>query len=251
MIEDQFQAAMDKVDQVVAILEPLRRRMSLSMRVILANVFIASVLAYPCRHYLIPERLLKTVEGKIARFSIRVPFCKIGFLAQARALYGVRPALRDVRPVNVAALLSTYHARTEVLDAVGCSMQTLPEKTGRATKPQLQIPAVSWMVAMTCYTEIIGLSAMDIARGWKPTGGKARNQERGNKRADGALIRYNGGCTTSSSYLSRSIGRLTCGNACRRRAGETRRSWNGYGRFRGPRHRRNAGICCARSLTGT
>ena len=92
-IDEQFQAAMGKVDEVVAILDPLRRRMSLSMRVILANVFIVSVLAYPCRHYLIPERLLKTVEGKIAHFISRVPFCKVGFLAQARALYGVRTAL--------------------------------------------------------------------------------------------------------------------------------------------------------------
>ena len=50
-IDDQFQTAMDKVDQVVAILEPLRRRMSLTMRVILANVFIVSDLAYPCRHF--------------------------------------------------------------------------------------------------------------------------------------------------------------------------------------------------------
>ena len=40
-----------QIDQAVAILEPIRRRMSLSMRVILANVFIVSDLAYPCRHF--------------------------------------------------------------------------------------------------------------------------------------------------------------------------------------------------------
>ena len=138
--------------------------------------------------FLIPERLLKTVEGKIARFISSVPFCKVGFLAQARALYEVRTALRDVRLANIAALLSTYHARIEVLDVVGRSMQTLPKKTGTVTKPQLRIPAASWMMALTCYTEITGLSAMDIARGRKPMGSKARNQERGQKRAEGASV---------------------------------------------------------------
>ena len=41
-------------------------------------------------------------------------------------------------------------------------------------------------MAMTCYAEITGGSAMDIARGRKPAGGQARKQDRGIQRADGA-----------------------------------------------------------------
>ena len=160
------------MEHVVAILDPLRRHMSLPMRVTLANVFIVSVLAYPCRHYLMPDTLLKKVEGKGAQFISRVPFCKLGFLAQVKALYGVRTALRDVRLVNIASLLSTYHARDEVLEAVERSMQTMPVKTERAAKPQLQVPAASWTMAMTCYSEITGGSALDVARGRKSVGSK-------------------------------------------------------------------------------
>ena len=78
-----------------------------------------------------------------ATLIFRVPFCKLGFLAQAKALSAVRTALRDVRLVNIAFLLSIYHARTEILDAVGSSMQMLPVKAERAAKPQLQVPAAS------------------------------------------------------------------------------------------------------------
>ena len=84
-LERKLDAALEKLDATLVALEPLRKTMSLPMRVLVANVFLLSVLAYPCRHFFMPERLVKEVRAKILLWISRIQFAKLGFFAHTLA----------------------------------------------------------------------------------------------------------------------------------------------------------------------
>ena len=55
-----------------------------------------------------PTHLLRSVESQVLSFISRVPFTRLGIFAHVKRLYGITTELRDLRLLNVSALLATY-----------------------------------------------------------------------------------------------------------------------------------------------
>ena len=103
---DQFAQPLRKFEQALADYERRRSDMSLCTRVIVANVFLLSMFAFPCRHFYMPNDIITRVEGALLQFFARIPFARLGFFAHLTPFYGIRVQLHDLRLCNVAML---YH----------------------------------------------------------------------------------------------------------------------------------------------
>ena len=115
---DQFAQPLRKFEQALADYERRRSDMSLCSRVIVANVFLLSMFAFPCRHFYMPQDVITRVEGALLRFFARIPFARLGFFAHLTSLYGIRVQLRDLRLSNVAMLLSSYKSNASAMETV-------------------------------------------------------------------------------------------------------------------------------------
>ena len=67
-IEDQYLDAMTKFEKTMAIFVAAQLTMSLPVRVLTVNVFLAPLFAYQNRHFFMPARLLREVEARMLRF---------------------------------------------------------------------------------------------------------------------------------------------------------------------------------------
>ena len=122
-------------------------------------------------------------SGAARRFAVRAKaqgtstkFAKLGFLSQVTAIYRIPTAVRDLRLAKVASLLSTYHARGDVMARIE---ETLTRNRGERDTG-LQTPADSWTQAMAFHTALAQETAFDTVAGML-----RRKKDRGT-RADGA-----------------------------------------------------------------
>ena len=77
-IEDQYDAALEKLDSTLRTLDKAREGMSQATRIVVANVFLVSLLQFPNRHFWMPEGMLAEVRGKLLNFVTRMKFVKLG-----------------------------------------------------------------------------------------------------------------------------------------------------------------------------
>ena len=115
---DQFAQPLHKFEQALADYERRRSELSLCARVTVANVFLLSLFAFPCRHFYMPSAIIQRVDNALLRFFARIPFAKLGLFAHLTSLYGTRVQLRDLRLSNVAMLLSSYQSNAPALATV-------------------------------------------------------------------------------------------------------------------------------------
>ena len=82
-------------------------RISLGMRVLVANTFLIPLFSYVTRIVLIPTDLRQTISNAILRFVSPVPMCKLLVFSHLRTIFKVPLEVKDLLLSNVAALLST------------------------------------------------------------------------------------------------------------------------------------------------
>ena len=126
--------------------------MSLAVRVVVANVFLYSLLSFQNKHFLMPHCVVRDVEAKILRFPTPVPWAKLRVFAHVHTLYGIRTRLQDLRFTNVAMLLGSYHAQPETMSAVLRSLEVTRRAGGsvqrlRRSRGDHRHPAVGYIRA--------------------------------------------------------------------------------------------------------
>ena len=82
-------------------------KLSLGMRMLVANTFLLPCFSYVGRIVLIPPETQREVSNAVFRYITPVPFCKLELFAHARSIFKVPFEVKDLMLDNVAGLLST------------------------------------------------------------------------------------------------------------------------------------------------
>ena len=106
-IEDQYSDAMAKFEKILSIFQGVRKSLSLTMRILVANVFLYTLFSFPNRQFFMPNKQLREVEHKTLAFLTPISWTKLGMFTAVGQIYGVKISLRDLRISNVASVLST------------------------------------------------------------------------------------------------------------------------------------------------
>ena len=98
-----------------------------------------------------PQDVLQSIENRILLLLSRVSFARLGIFAHPRYLYGMNTEIRDIRPANIAALLSTYIHNPRNIQYLHLSLTRIQRtqharRIGRPAK-NLEHPACSWLNA--------------------------------------------------------------------------------------------------------
>ena len=102
-IHDQYYNAVHKFDVALSVFGRVKMSLSLSMRVLVVNIFMVSLFSYPNRQFIMPRVLLQEMERKVL-------WAKLGMFSAVGALYGTQLFLQYLRLSNVATVLSTHEA---------------------------------------------------------------------------------------------------------------------------------------------
>ena len=85
-----------------------RNQMAIAIRIAVISTFFFSLFSFVSGFFYMPTHLLRSVESQVLSFISRVPFTRLGIFAHVKRLYGITTELRDLRLLNVSALLATY-----------------------------------------------------------------------------------------------------------------------------------------------
>ena len=86
----------------------VKDKLTLALRIAVANIFLTSLFSYQNRHFVMPESVVKKVENHIRDFITPIGWVKLGLLSHVQQIYGIKVALRDICLSNVASLLASY-----------------------------------------------------------------------------------------------------------------------------------------------
>ena len=142
----------------------VKDKLTLALRIAVANIFLTSLFSYQNRHFIMPESVVKKVENHIRDFITPIGWVKLGLLSHVQQIYGIKVALRDICLSNVASLLASYGNFEEIMRGV--------ENTTAGDRPDYH-PAVNWRLAFHFLLQTTGLTPEDVAN--KVT--RARDQE--------------------------------------------------------------------------
>ncbi len=152
----------------LAVFTRVRSSLPLAIRMVIVNVFLYTLFAYPNRHFFMPSSLLREVEAKTLSFMTPICWCKLGMFTAIGRLYGLRVCLSDLRISNVASLLSTHESWADIRAG---NAEVISRWRRRMTC--LANPAVSWKVAFDFYLHATGetyqLTLTNASRRRSPT----------------------------------------------------------------------------------
>ena len=148
---DQYKDALQKFDSALAVFGGVRSSMSLALRIVVVNVFLYPLFSYPNRHFFMPVSVLKDVERKVLGFLTPVCWSKLGLFTSIGSLYGLKVRLADLRLTNVASLLSTHEAWSDIREGNAASLSRWRRRCSA-----LQNPAVSWKIAFDFFFKSTG-----------------------------------------------------------------------------------------------
>ena len=141
-IHDQYYNAVHKFDMALSVFGRVKMSLSLAMRVLVVNIFMFTLFSYPNRHFFMPRVLLQEIERKVLRFLTPITWAKLGMFSAVGALCGTQFFLQEIRCSNVAGVLSTHEAWSDIrrgtISALG---------RWRRRHTFLPNPAISWKVA--------------------------------------------------------------------------------------------------------
>ena len=113
-VHDQYYNAVHKFDMALSVFGRVKKSLSLAMHVLVVNIFMFALFSYPNREMFMPRVLLQEIERKVLRFLTPVIWTKLGMFSAVGALYGTQFFLQDVRLSNVAGVLSTHEAWSDI-----------------------------------------------------------------------------------------------------------------------------------------
>ena len=113
-IHDQYYNAVHKFDMALSVFGRVKMSLSLAMRVLVVNIFMFTLFSYPNRQFFMPRVLLQEIERKVLRFLTPITWAKLGMFSAVGALYGTQVFLQDLRLSNVACVLSTHEAWSDI-----------------------------------------------------------------------------------------------------------------------------------------
>ena len=157
-VQENFAGPIDKLEQRVQAYTQVRQAMSVHRRIIVANIFLVSVLSYICQFYIIPDHLLPRIEAALKRWII--PLGQSGFKLSAATrptrCLGLLQPLLDVKTYNLGLLGKEWmrvkgrgiHASTRstrILRHIRSALQTFTNvgASGRYFEGQLVPPVTS------------------------------------------------------------------------------------------------------------
>ena len=91
----------------------VKTSLSLAMRVLVVIIFMFTLFSYPNRQIVMPRVLLQEIERKVLRFLTPITWTKLGMFSAVGA-YGTQLFLQDLRLSNVASVLSTHEAWSDI-----------------------------------------------------------------------------------------------------------------------------------------
>ena len=113
-IHDQYYNAVHKFDMALSVIGRVKMSLSLAMRVLMVNIFMFTLFSYPNRHFFMPRVFLQEIERKVLRVLTPITWTKLGMFSAVGALYGTQLFLQDLRLSNVASVLSTHEAWSDI-----------------------------------------------------------------------------------------------------------------------------------------
>ena len=154
---DQYCNAVHKFDMALSVFGRVKTSLSLAMRVLVVNIFMFTLFSYPNRQFFMPRVLLQEIERKVLRFLTPITWAKLGMFSAVGALYGTQLFLQDLRLSNVASVLSTHEAWSDIrrgtISALG---------RWRRRHTFLPNPAISWKVAFDFFRHIVGTTHSEL-----------------------------------------------------------------------------------------
>jgi ribonuclease HI len=101
-----FADALKKFEQRTASYLPLKAQYSLPTRIRIANVFLISIFSYLYQIYFIPEKTLQKINRLLYKWIVPFNSVSLSDLTRPASILGLPDNLKDVRLMNVAALIS-------------------------------------------------------------------------------------------------------------------------------------------------
>ena len=160
-INDQYYNAVHKFDVALSVVGRVKMSLSLAMRVLVVNIFMFSLFSYPNRQFFMPRVLLQEIERKVLRFLTPITWAKLGMFSAVGALYGTQLFLRDLRLSNIASVLSTHEAWSDISRGTISAMGRW-----RRRHTFLPNPAISWKVAFDFSAYSRHYTFRNLVRGW-------------------------------------------------------------------------------------
>ena len=180
-IEDQYADPMAKFEKLMRIYTSERHAFSTSMRIMLVNIFLYTLFAYPNRHFYMPVGIKHAVEVAVLNFVTPVKWAKLGLFSHVRGMYGITVELCDLRLSNVASLLATYEKAEDLRDIATASLRRrgrVGPVRGRDLTPGAKVhPAESWKSAFEFFNQTAQNSLGEVlvtARGIRGPSTEAR-----------------------------------------------------------------------------
>jgi len=149
---------------VVSMCLARRSQLSTALRVVVSNVFLIPIFSYICRLFVMPPTTRKYVENRLLSFITPVPFAKLGFFTQLRALYGIRTCLVDLRNSNCVAIVATIRRNHANMATLVHALQRR-QRGERFPAGALQAtphPVDAWLEAAGHYEDVVGEHVGDV-----------------------------------------------------------------------------------------
>ena len=138
-IHDQYYKAVHKFDMALSVFGRVRMSLSFAMRVLVVNIFMFTLFSYPNRQFFMLRVLLQGIERKVLRFLTPITWAKPGMFSAVGALYGTRLFLQYLRFSNVAGVLFTHEAWSDMQRGTISALGTMATTTHISSQPCHQL----------------------------------------------------------------------------------------------------------------
>ena len=138
----------------------VRTSLSLTMRVLVANIFMCTLFAYPNRHFFhAPVFCCKRLSAKLCGFLTPITWTKLGMFSAVGTLYGTQLSLQDLRLSNVASVLSTHEGWIDIRRGTISALRPVAETAHLSSNPP-----ISWKVAFVFFRHTVGSTHSDVLK---------------------------------------------------------------------------------------
>ena len=140
-----FADALKKFERRTSSYLPLKTHYSLPTRIRIANVFLVTIFSYLYQIYFIPEKILQKINSLLYKWIVPFNSISLSDLTRPVSLLGLPENLKDVRLMNIAALISNAPPSTVKKQATKASLRILMISNDIAIMQGHQSHALSYL----------------------------------------------------------------------------------------------------------
>lgn len=101
--EDLFCEALKKYTERIGFW--YNKKISVTSRIMVFNVFILPVLGYLMQFFMLPKKMLATAKRLAISFILRMPAIPFNILTRLEKMWNIKPGVRDISILNIASIL--------------------------------------------------------------------------------------------------------------------------------------------------